>query len=97
MPDPIDPARAGLTLICCSTPRTSVDSDLWTFNTAARRMTACGGLCLKKSPNEPSGKVTAVISNPLRSRLIVARTHYLNGASVPGRWRIFSRYDQALS
>jgi ferredoxin len=27
-PDPIDPPRAGLALICCSTPRTGVDLDL---------------------------------------------------------------------
>ena len=27
-PDPIDPPREGLALICCSTPRTSVDLDL---------------------------------------------------------------------
>jgi ferredoxin-NADP reductase/MOSC domain-containing protein YiiM len=27
-PDPIDPPRAGLALICCSTPRTSLDLDL---------------------------------------------------------------------
>jgi ferredoxin-NADP reductase/MOSC domain-containing protein YiiM/ferredoxin len=27
-PDPIDPPRAGLALICCSTPRTNVDLDL---------------------------------------------------------------------
>ena len=44
-----------------------------------------------------SQKVTPSSSNPLGSRLVVARMHYLQRRDCPCGWRFFSRYNQAWS